>query len=77
LGILGAESETVVSSLRVVGDTIYRGAYAQFDKIAYRFDGNTLYRGAYENLDQIVFTSDQPISGQLAMILGILADGAL
>ena len=60
----------------IQGDTIYRGAYANFDQIAYRFDEHTLYRGAYKNFDAIVFTSDAPLQGNLARILGILADGA-
>jgi hypothetical protein len=60
----------------IQGDTIYRGPYPFFDKIAYRFDDHTLYRGAYKNFGAIVFTSDAPLQGDLARILGILADGA-
>jgi hypothetical protein len=39
-------------------------------------DQNTLYRGAYKDVSAIVFTSNAPISGQLAMILPILANHA-
>jgi hypothetical protein len=60
----------------VVDDTIYSGAYPDFDHIAFRLDQNTLYRGAYKDVSAIVFTSNAPISGQLAMILPILANHA-